>query len=745
MFLDFDHESLRRRNLALTLVAGLSVSLATLPALAQDQPGRGAPKIQVQANDAFVPNADLPEKLKPKKAGDDSKKDGMAWFMTGRLLQSRNDRLGAYSAYKKALAADPDAAAVYRVLVPLAFELGKSEEAVELSLKAFQLDPDNVELRQQVSLYFLRQNRVPEAVKLLEEALASESLDKRSALYVSINELLANLYRATGDVDKAAESLAVVFSAVKNPERYQLEPRVRRALQSANLERLGEAFLQAERVELAIEAFELAVERGQATKASISFNLALAYKQAEKYELALEKLQAYFDAQLQTKGREAYQLLADLLKEQGESEELMARLEKMADKDKRNATLQFFLAEQYVEGEKYDKAEELFRRTLERSKETAGYIGLVSIFRLKNEPKKLFDALVDAARSGIELKSLQTEVDAIAEDEELLSAVLKLADESDIDSDELGTEGYFLLAKLSLAGERSEEAVSLYRKAIAERPDREKLAVLYEELGGVLFDERDYAQAVEVFTEAADQPVLKSQRPMMLFRLSQAMELNGQTDDAVKAVLEARNVLPQVPLLHYQEAWIYYHAKRWDKAIELFEEVIRKFPGDKETVRRCQFSLSNIYVQQGDIRKGEKVLEDVLAEDPEDPSVNNDLGYLYADQGKNLEKAEKMIRKAIAAEPENDAYQDSMGWVLYKLGRYEEAKPWLEKAASVEGGPDATIWDHLGDCQDKLGEKDAARESWKKALEDAEKAASPDEELIGKIKAKLGKDGDSEK
>ena len=61
------------------------------------------------------------------------------------------------------------------------------------------------------------------------------------------------------------------------------------------------------------------------------------------------------------------------------------------------------------------------------------------------------------------------------------------------------------------------------------------------------------------------------------------------------------------------------------------------------------------------MRKGEQVLEEVLAEDPDDPSVNNDLGYLYADQGKNLEKAEKMIRKAVEAEPDNDAYQDSMG------------------------------------------------------------------------------------
>ena len=49
--------------------------------------------------------------------------------------------------------------------------------------------------------------------------------------------------------------------------------------------------------------------------------------------------------------------------------------------------------------------------------------------------------------------------------------------------------------------------------------------------------------------------------------------------------------------------------------------------------------------------------------------MNNDLGYLYAEQGKNLEKAETMIRKAVADEPENSAYLDSLGWVLFKRGK----------------------------------------------------------------------------
>ena len=66
---------------------------------------------------------------------------------------------------------------------------------------------------------------------------------------------------------------------------------------------------------------------------------------------------------------------------------------------------------------------------------------------------------------------------------------------------------------------------------------------------------------------------------------------------------------------------------------------------------------------------------------PDDPWPNNDLGYLYAEQGKNLEKAEAMIRKALQEEPESFAYLDSLGWVLFKRGKAKEALEPLKKAA----------------------------------------------------------------
>ena len=45
--------------------------------------------------------------------------------------------------------------------------------------------------------------------------------------------------------------------------------------------------------------------------------------------------------------------------------------------------------------------------------------------------------------------------------------------------------------------------------------------------------------------------------------------------------------------------------------------------------------LSVIYVNRGDFAMGEAELEALLDREHDDAGVNNDLGYLYADQGKN--------------------------------------------------------------------------------------------------------------
>jgi Tfp pilus assembly protein PilF len=218
--------------------------------------------------------------------------------------------------------------------------------------------------------------------------------------------------------------------------------------------------------------------------------------------------------------------------------------------------------------------------------------------------------------------------------------------------------------------------------------------------------------------------------------------LAGKSKDSLASIHEAQKLEsdePEVQLeLLYWEAWIYSHSHQWDEAIHRYSDLMKRFHTNKEFLRRCQYTLSNCYVQKGDISTGEKILEGVLAEDPQEPSVNNDLGYLYADQGKDLPRAERMIRIALKSDPENVAYLDSMGWVLLKLGRLAEARKFLEKAAAMPGGTDGTIAEHLGDCYSKLNLSDKAHEAWKRALREAKEDSFPDSKLIQRLEEKNG-------
>ncbi|WP_166828918.1 tetratricopeptide repeat protein [Thalassoroseus pseudoceratinae] len=688
------------------------------------------------------PGDDELKPLVPKQArtaGVQSRLDAMAWFMTGELRERRNDFTGALDAYKKAVELDSEAIEIYRQLVPLAFSLGKKDDAVRYGLKAVELDPNDFRLLRRLGIHLATERDMETAVELLEKAVQSKTLDKKSGQFVTLNRDLAVIYGVLGETKKAADSYSVVFEALTDPETYSLDFRLRRALEAdpaSSYERCGQAFLADERLELAAKAFEKAAAKSPGQRAHLGFDLARVYLKSDEPKKSLEQLQAYFDAQLQSKGRAAYELLADILEKLDQSDELTERLEKLAEKDNKNQTLQFFLAEQYLEKDQLGKAEKLYLAALERAKSAEGYAGLASVYRRQNKPTDLLQALTEAVSAGAveDTEILADELEAIARDEKLLNKVLATADRQLADSN-LDFAGSVVAGRLAVRSEKTEEAVKFFENAL--ESERGQSNTLYSELGEYLFEVRDYEAAAKWFQRASEDPIVAGSKPNWLFRLSQARVLTNDTDGALKAVREAKTLLPNVALLHYQEAWIEYYAENYDKALELFAQLEKDFPADRDTIRRAQYIISNIYVQKGDMRKGEQVLEKVYAEDPDDVSVNNDLGYLYADQGKNLEQAKKMIEKALEAEPENGAYLDSMGWVLYKLGQHKEALPYLEKAVEQEDGGDATIWDHLGDVYVELGQPKKAVDAWQKALKDAKEAVKPDEKLIGRIKQKL--------
>jgi len=101
--------------------------------------------------------------------------------------------------------------------------------------------------------------------------------------------------------------------------------------------------------------------------------------------------------------------------------------------------------------------------------------------------------------------------------------------------------------------------------------------------------------------------------------------------------------------------------------------------------------------------------------EPNNIEALNFLGYLYAEQGVQLDEAEQLIRRALKAQPDNGYYLDSLAWVHYKRAEYDKAVAvQLEAIGHVPDDP--VMHEHLGDMLWKSGKQDEARATWKDAI-----------------------------
>ena len=119
---------------------------------------------------------------------------------------------------------------------------------------------------------------------------------------------------------------------------------------------------------------------------------------------------------------------------------------------------------------------------------------------------------------------------------------------------------------------------------------------------------------------------------------------------------------------------------------------------------------------------------------PDQPLVQNYLGYSWVDQGAHMDQGMDMIRKAVEQRPDDGYIVNSLGWAYFKTGNYDEAVKNLERAVELKP-EDPTINDHLGDAYWRVGRTLEAHFQWSHA-----KDLKPEPEDLPKIEAKL-KDG----
>ena len=127
-----------------------------------------------------------------------------------------------------------------------------------------------------------------------------------------------------------------------------------------------------------------------------------------------------------------------------------------------------------------------------------------------------------------------------------------------------------------------------------------------------------------------------------------------------------------------------------------------------------EYDRAVILEQAGHVHESVSALEQLLTQRPDDPTLQNALGYTLADHSLELSRAEGLIRRALTVMPDSPAALDSLGWVHFRRGDARGAAGTLGRAYSIDH--DAEIAAHWGEALWASGEQSEARKVWASAL-----------------------------
>ena len=112
--------------------------------------------------------------------------------------------------------------------------------------------------------------------------------------------------------------------------------------------------------------------------------------------------------------------------------------------------------------------------------------------------------------------------------------------------------------------------------------------------------------------------------------------------------------------------------------------------------QNAYLELCDIYQEQKQSEKVERLLVKMLKQFPSSLQVKNYYAYFLALENKKLEHALELSAYTLSEDEENPAYNDTYGYILFRLGRLKEAGKYLEKAYQKHPF-ELDIMDHLAD------------------------------------------------
>lgn len=263
----------------------------------------------------------------------------------------------------------------------------------------------------------------------------------------------------------------------------------------------------------------------------------------------------------------------------------------------------------------------------------------------------------------------------------------------------------FQRGDLMRAQKNYKEAENIFRSLY--ESDRKDLVPL-RSLVATWYEQGKYDAAVQYLTQETHRANSEEIRSL----LAEAALRGKKLDLAIQQYSQLAAAQPESAMAHLRLGDAYLQEGKVDDAVGQFETARKLAP--KDALVNAMLALS--FHNSGRAADAEKAYRDTLALQSNNPQVKNNLAYLMAETGGNLDEALRLAQEASHANPGEMAFSDTVGWIYFKKKNTDSAIQVLTNV--VEKDPrDAVFHYHLAAALLDKGERAEARKQLQAALD----------------------------
>ena len=367
-----------------------------------------------------------------------------------------------------------------------------------------------------------------------------------------------------------------------------------------------------------------------------------------------------------------------------------------------------------------EKSENYVRDFLNsRPDDQKGILLLAQILHQRNQGQEAIKFLKDALQKFPKDRELRTQYArflAVKSPERAIAQFELLRAEDPKDQ-----EVNFVLGLMQFSQGRFEIAKDLLRQASTQQSLQ---ANAQYHLGVIADRQRNISEAINHYSQVR----YGRNYIVAASRLSALLADHRSIDEARQYLQRLRINQPNKAISLFQvESNLLLRMRQPRQALIILSTGLENYPDDPELL----YARSMVAEQQDNFALAESDLRSLLAQDEDNATVLNALGYTMILHTDRREEAYKLILRAYSLAPNEPSILDSLGWALFKLGRPIEALEHLTKAFDIVSDPE--IASHLGEVLWALEYNEKAMDVWLYALKQ-----NPNHTIILETMLRLG-------